>query len=141
MTELVQLTTQDVSRGIPVTTSEIVASEYKVKHHAVQQLLNKYESDFNELGKLAFQMRPLASGQAEKIYQLVTFMKNTDIARRAKVQFVRAFSFMKKELLARTDTRKIGKIARLSITDAINKHITKWELQEVCVWELFKTCI
>ena len=132
MTELVQLTTQDVSRGIPVTTSEIVASEYKVKHHAVQQLLNKYESDFNELGKLTFQMRPLASGQAEKIYQLteehffllVTFMKNTEIARRAKVQFVRAFSFMKKELLARTDTRKIGKIARLSITDAINKHIS-----------------
>jgi phage regulator Rha-like protein len=132
MNELVQLTTQDVSRGVPVTTSEILAEQYNVKHRAVQQLVSKYEADFSEFGKVSFQMRPSKSGQNEKIYYLneehfyllVTYMKNTEIARRAKINFVKAFSRAKKELLARTETRQIGKASRLSITNAIDNHIS-----------------
>lgn len=132
MNELVQLSTQDVSQAIPLTTSDLIAQAYEVKHHAIQQLMTKYESDFSELGKVAFEMRASKSGQGEKIYLLnedqffllVTYMKNTDIARRAKIEFVKAFSRAKKELLARTETRKIGKAARLSITDAIKNHVS-----------------
>lgn len=131
MNELVKLSTQDVSRAIPITDSITVSKLYEVSHHAIQQLIKKYEPDFNEFGKIAFEMRPLESGQNEKCYYLnedqfyllVTFMKNTDIARKAKVQFVKAFSFQKKELLARSETRHIGKAARLSITDSIRDHV------------------
>lgn len=132
MNELVQLSTQDVSKAVPLTTSLRVAELYNVEHKAVQQLLTKYAKDFEEFGKVPFEMTPFASGQKGKIfflneeqfYLLVTYMKNTDIARRAKIEFVKAFSRAKKELLARTETRKIGKAARLSITDAIKDHVS-----------------
>ena len=52
-------------------------------------------------------------------------MKNTEIARMAKIQFVKAFSFMKKELIARLDTRKIGISAgRFFLTDSIRDHVS-----------------
>ena len=132
MNEIVSLTTADVSRAIPVTNSKIVAEKYEVQHATVSRLINKYEDDFRELGKVGFEIRPSTRGQSEKVYflsedqffLLVTYMKNTDIARRAKLEFVKAFSKAKKELLARTETRKIGKAARLSITDAINGHVS-----------------
>lgn len=132
MNELVNLTTADVSKAIPVTTSKTIAELYQVEHHTITRLLRKYQSDFEEFGKVGFQIQSLESGQSNKTYLvneeqfflLVSFMKNTDIARKAKVQFVKAFSFMKKELLARTETRKIGKAARLSITDAISGHVS-----------------
>ena len=132
MNDLVSLTTADVSRAIPVTNSKIVAEKYEVQHATVSRLINKYEDDFKELGKVGFEIRPSTRGQSEKVYflsedqffLLVTYMKNTDIARRAKIEFVKAFSKAKKELLARTETRKIGKAARLSITDAIKDHVS-----------------
>jgi len=132
MNEIVSLTTADVSRAIPVTNSKIVAEKYEVQHATVSRLINKYEDDFKELGKVGFEIRPSTRGQSEKVYflsedqffLLVTYMKNTDIARRAKIEFVKAFSKAKKELLARTETRKIGKAARLSITDAISSHVS-----------------
>lgn len=132
MNEIVSLTTADVSRAIPVTNSKIVAEKYEVQHATVSRLINKYEDDFSELGKVGFEIRPSTRGQSEKVYfltedqffLLVTYMKNTEIARRAKIEFVKAFSKAKKELLARTETRKIGKAARLSITDAIKYHVS-----------------
>ena len=132
MNEIVSLTTADVSRAIPVTNSKIVAEKYEVQHATVSRLINKYEDDFKELGKVGFEIRPSTRGQSEKVYflsedqffLLVTYMKNTNIARRAKIEFVKAFSKAKKELLARTETRKIGKATRLSITDAIKDHVS-----------------
>jgi phage regulator Rha-like protein len=133
MNELVQLTTQDVSKAIPVANSSVISKLYEVEHLSITKLIDKYEKDFEEFGNLtSFQMTPEKGQRTVKAYYLtedqffllVTFMKNTDIARKAKVQFVKAFSFMKKELLARTETRKIGKVARLSITDAINNHVS-----------------
>ena len=133
MNELVQLTTQDVSKAIPVTNSSVISKLYEVEHLSITKLIDKYEKDFEEFGELtSFQMTPEKGQRTVKAYcltedqffLLVTFMKNTDIARKAKVQFVKAFSFMKKELLARTETRKIGKVARLSITDAIKNHVS-----------------
>lgn len=133
MNELVQLTTQDVSRAIPVTNSKAISEQYEVDHHTVTRLIRNYKSDFEQFGEVGFEIQPLESGQSEKIYQvnedqfflLVSFMKNTDIARRAKVQFVKAFSFMKKELLARSDTRKIGiQKGRINLTDSIRDHVS-----------------
>ena len=132
MNELVQLTTADVSRAIPVTSSKIVSALYEVPHHTITRIIRRYPDDFNEFGKVGQLVQALESGQSEKeylinedqFYLLVTYMKNTEKARRAKIEFVKAFSRAKKELLARTETRKIGKAARLSITDAINYHVS-----------------
>lgn len=132
MNELVQLTTADVSRAIPVTSSKIVAELYEVPHHTITRIIRRYPDDFNEFGKVGQLVQALESGQSEKeylinedqFYLLVTYMKNTEKARRAKIEFVKAFSRAKKELLARSETRKIGKAARLSITDAINYHVS-----------------
>ena len=45
-------------------------------------------------------------------------------ALRVKTAFVREFYRMRSELLARTETREIGKAARLLITDAIRDHVS-----------------
>ena len=115
MNELVQLTTQDVTKAVPVTNSKIIAEMYEVEHHTVTRLLRKYQTDFEEFGKVGFEIQSVESGQSDKTYLvnedqfflLVTFMKNTDIARKAKVQYVKAFSTIKKELQARSETRHI----------------------------------
>lgn len=132
MNEIVQLTTADVSRAIPVTSSKIVAEKYDTAHHTITRIIRRYTSDFEEFGKVGQLVQAVSSGQSEKeyllneehFYLLVTFMKNTEIARRAKIEFVKAFSFQKKELLARTQTRFIGKRDRINLTDAIKDHVS-----------------
>jgi phage regulator Rha-like protein len=134
MNDIVQLTTADVSRAIPVTNSLAVSTLYEVEHKSVTDLIKRYEEDFKELGELTrFEIAPVLKQRKstgynlneDQFYLLVTYMKNTLIARRAKVQFVKAFSKIKRELLARVETRKIGKAARVSITDAINGHVSE----------------
>ena len=132
MNEIVQLTTQDVSTAIPITTSLCISELYQVEHKSVMDLIKRYEKDFKQLGELErFEIARVGKQRASSAYYvnedqfflLVTYMKNTDIARKAKIAFVKAFSVMKKELQARSETRHIGKAIRHSLTDAINQHI------------------
>lgn len=57
MYELVELKGNDV-----FTNSKVIADGTNVKHHAVQQIISKYESDFAEFGQVAFEMRALKQG-------------------------------------------------------------------------------
>ena len=93
----------------PFTTSDVIAEFAEVKHHAIQQMIQKHESDFKEFGKLAFEMRPLPksrTGQKAKIYQLneeqatllMTYLKNTEQVRAFKKELVRQFYAMRFEL-------------------------------------------
>lgn len=132
MNDLVQLTTQDVTNAVPITNSLIVSKLYQVEHLSITKLIDKYKADFEEFEKLTSFQMTLESGQRtvktynlneDQFFLLVTFMKNTDIARKAKVQFVKAFSIIKKELQARSETRFIGKAIRHSLTDAIKNHM------------------
>lgn len=136
MNELVQLTTQDVSKAIPITTSLIVAEKYEVKHKSVIDLIVRYKEDFEQLGKLMrLEIVPVEKISQrnetyfelneEQFYLLVTYMKNTEIARKYKIEFVKQFSIMKKELLARSETRHIGKYARKSLTDSIKTNLSE----------------
>jgi phage regulator Rha-like protein len=129
---IVQLTTQDVTKAMPVTTSQIVAGKYEVSHISVVKLIEKYESDFTEFGNLtSFQMTRAEKQRTERAYELneqqfyllVTFMKNTEIGRHAKKQFVKAFMIAKSELTARQNTRHIGVTLRHSLTDSIKNHV------------------
>ena len=51
-------------------------------------------------------------------------MKKHRNCKTGKIEFVKAFSFQKKELLARTQTRFIGKRDRINLTDAIKDHVS-----------------
>lgn len=126
MNELVFLDPDKIDSE-PFTTSEVVAIHGQVKHHALQVMIAKYEEDLKEFGKLSFEMRPLESGQSEKIYKLneqqatllITYMKNTLPVRKFKKALVKQFYIMQKELNKRAITREKAKEAREALTNAI----------------------
>ena len=131
--ELVRLNTQDVSKAIPVTTTIIISEKYGITNLSVTKLIDKYKEDFEVFGKLvSFQMTSDNSQRSfksyelneEQFYLLVTYMKNTEIARKYKIEFIKAFSFQRKELLARVNTRHLGKPKRLNLTDSIRDCVT-----------------
>ena len=125
--KLVRLNTQDVSKAIPITDSKIISEKLSLSHHSVTRLIRKYEDDFNQFGQVGFEIQG-----KEKIYflnepqftLLVTYFKNTDLVREYKIKFVKAFMFMKNELMNRTETRNIVKAKRKELTDIIKNCVT-----------------
>ncbi|MDA8221782.1 MAG: Rha family transcriptional regulator [Desulfitobacterium hafniense] len=126
MDEIVFLEPNDLNE-IPFTTSRVISEHGQVRHDTVQRLIRNYEDDLKEFGKLGFEIRPLESGQSEKVYKLneeqstllITYMKNTIPVRKFKKELVRQFFLMQKELISRKVTRQIGKQAREALTNAI----------------------
>lgn len=130
MYELVELKGNDV-----FTNSKVIADGTNVKHHAVQQIISKYESDFAEFGQVAFEMRALKQARGanyEKVYLLneeqatllMTYMRNSEITRKFKKELVKQFYAMRRFLLEKqsklwNDTRIANKENRLKETDVI----------------------
>lgn len=117
------------------TNSKIIAEGTDNKHHAVQQLISKYESDFAEFGQVAFEMRAVKYSRGtneEKIYflneeqatLLMTYLRNSEITRKFKKELVRQFYAMRRFLIEKQsklwgDTRIVNKENRLKETDVI----------------------
>lgn len=118
------------------TTSEIVAEKSEVKHHAIQQLISKHESDFREFGVIAFEMRKPGFGSKggrptltyalneQQATLLMTYLKNTPPVRQFKKDLVRRFYAMREILRERQSTewlltRKQGKLVRRNETDVL----------------------
>ncbi|MTK13257.1 MAG: transcriptional regulator, partial [Clostridiaceae bacterium] len=131
MDKLVFLETNNLNEE-PFTTSKIIAEYGQVEHHALQQLILKYEDDIKEFGVIAFEMRKLENskgGRPEKIYKLneeqstllISYMQNTLPVRNFKKNLVRQFYIMKKELSKRSVTREKARDKRNALTDAIDK--------------------
>ncbi|MBO5484320.1 MAG: Rha family transcriptional regulator [Lachnospiraceae bacterium] len=130
MYELVEVRENDV-----FTNSKVIAEGTNVKHHAVQQIISKYESDFAEFGQVAFEMRAVKYSKGtnkEKIYLLneeqatllMTYMRNSEITRKFKKELVRQFYAMRRFLIEKqsklwNDTRILNKENRLKETDVI----------------------
>jgi phage regulator Rha-like protein len=138
MNELVFLEPNKID-AIPFTTSDVVAEYGMVKHHAVRVLIQKFEKDLKEFGKLSFEMRPLPSGQAEKIYHLseeqatllISYMKNTEPVRNFKKELVRQFFIMRTELNRRHMERAELKPIRREMTDIIQQMTdNKWAYKQ-----------
>lgn len=119
---------------MPFTDSLVIAQGTHNKHHAIQQLIRKYESDFSEFGKVAFEMRALQSGQFTKVFLLneeqatllLTYLRNTKEIREFKKKLVSEFYKMRRFLAERSteawqETRQIGKLTRRSETDTIKQ--------------------
>lgn len=129
--------------AVPFTTSEVIANFAEVKHHAIQQLISKHESDFKEFGVIAFEMRkpPTGSkgGRPKTIYHLneeqatllMTYLKNTEPVRKFKKELVRQFYDMRTELMNRKDRRAELKPIRRELTDVIqdNPNHSKWDFK------------
>lgn len=116
--------------AVPFTTSEVIAEFAGVKHHAVRQLITKHETDFEEFGILAFEMRKIGGrGRPETIYHLteeqatllMTYLKNTERVRTFKKELVRQFYAMRAELLKRQLRRSELKPIRRELTDIIQE--------------------
>lgn len=119
--------------SVPFTTSDVIAECAGIKHHAVQQMIQKHEEDFKEFGVIAFEMRkpPAGSkgGRPEIIYHLneqqatllMTYLKNTEVVRKFKVELVRQFFLMREELRSRREYRTALKPIRRELTDVIQE--------------------
>lgn len=129
MYELVEVRENDV-----FTNSKVIAEGTGNKHHSITAIVQKYETDFMEFGKVRFEMEPLPSGQKEKIYLLneeqatllMTYLRNNEIVRKFKKELVRQFYAMRKFLIEKqsqlwNDTRIANKENRLKETDVIKK--------------------
>lgn len=118
--------------AIPFTTSDVIAEFAGVKHHAIQQLIVKHESDFAGFGQVAFEMRPVTYSRGtnyEKIYHLneeqatllLTYLKNTERVRAFKKELVRQFYAMRRELIQRQVKRARLLPTRREMTDIIRE--------------------
>ena len=116
----------------PFTTSDVIAEFAGVNHHAIQQMISKYEKDLCEFGKVAFEMRPLPESRTKQsilVYYLneqqatllITYLKNTERVRAFKKELVRQFYAMRQELLKRQTGRAELKPIRRELTDVIKE--------------------
>lgn len=119
------------------TTSEIIAKGAKVNYRSVQRLIEKYESDLLEFGKVRFQITPSIEGkrgQNKKLYYLneeqvtllMTYLKNTEVVRHFKKELVRQFFAMRKFIMERQSVqwqtaRQQSKLTRAAETDTLQK--------------------
>jgi phage regulator Rha-like protein len=98
-----------VEHGRPVTTTERVAAAAGLQHASVIKLVREHLADFQEFGRVRFQIAPLASAggvQSREIAELneqqaallFLFQRNTVKVRAFKVRMVKDFARVTAEL-------------------------------------------
>ncbi len=92
-----------VNNGSPVTTTLAIAEGLEVQHKNILELVRKHQTDLEEFGGVAFQTRvvklPQGGSYDETIAELnerqatliMTYSKNTEIARTFKKRLVKTF--------------------------------------------------
>ena len=124
------------------TDSRIIAVGTNNKHHSITAVIQKYLTDFEDFGKVRFEMEPLASGQKEKVYilnqqqatLLMTYLRNSEITRKFKKELVRQFYLMQQFIFERQskhwlETRAQGKLTRKAETDVLKQLVEYAEEQ------------
>lgn len=116
-----------VSRdGEPVTTSLVMAEGTKNEHRAVLQLIRGNIADFEEFGRVAFEMQPFVTAggtqrrevavlNEQQATLLVTYMRNNEIVRDFKKRLVRAFYELRNQ--ATTPTIDGASITRMELIE------------------------
>ena len=116
--------------SVPFTTSKVIAEMTGIEHRKLKDAIRKHQADIEVFGILA-RYEPIIQdrgrGQPEVVYKLneeqatllMTLLKNTPTVVEFKVELVRQFYAMRKELTARAVARA-GRIPpRRDMTDAI----------------------
>jgi phage antirepressor YoqD-like protein len=98
-----------VTNGNAHITTLSLAEGTENEHRAVIQLVRKYQSDLEEFGPLAFEMRMVNRNQgggqsleyaflnSDQATLIMTYMRNTAIVRAFKIKLVKAFSALLKQ--------------------------------------------
>lgn len=118
----------------PFTTSEVIAEFAEVQHHTITRLIQQHQVDFESFGRVRFEIEPLQTKggvQNHKVYYLneqqatllMTYLKNTPVVRAFKVELVRQFYAMRRELLERAVAKASKLPVRRSMTDAIRDFV------------------
>ncbi len=118
-------------RKEPYTLSNIVAECAEVQHHTITRLIREHKVDFENLGKVGFQIQAMTSGQHSKNYilneqqatLLITYLRNTQPVREFKKNLVKAFFEMRDELANFKIQRALEKPRRKNLLEAIKN----WE--------------
>jgi len=114
------------------TNSLVIANETEYDHSVIQRKIRDFMNEFEQLGKVSFENRPLPSGQKQKIYYLnepqasflLTMLDNRDKIRLFKLALVKEFFRMRQFILERQtaewrQSRLTGKKVRRDETDVI----------------------
>lgn len=128
--------------GTASTTSLIVAEGTKNEHRAVLQLIRNNLADFEEFGRVAFQMQPFdtAGGvQAREIAVLneehatllLTYMRNNDVVREFKKRLVRAFYELRNNSPALTEDEIVHQALAITArrVDELTQRVAELEPQ------------
>jgi phage regulator Rha-like protein len=129
MEQLVFVKDQSLN-SIPFTTDEVIAEYSGNSLHAVKQMIRSNESNLKEFGVLAFEMRkPKAfkGGRPKKVFRLnqeqstflITLLDNTPQVVKFKLNLVKQFFTMDRELSDARVKREAGKYTTTMLTDAI----------------------
>lgn len=114
MSELDRTNTELVYAGAdgePFTTSLVIATETENEHRAVLQLIRGNLADLNEVGRVAFEMRPFETAggtQRREVAELdepaaallMTYLRNSPVVKDFKKRLVRDFYLMRAKLTA-----------------------------------------
>jgi phage regulator Rha-like protein len=117
------------------TDSLVIANGTDNQHSTITKTIKRYRKDFENFGALRFSdsvSKNPKGGRPSRIYilneqqatLLVTYLGNSDVVRKFKVELVRQFFEMRKFIAERhteawIETRKQGKITRRAETDVI----------------------
>ncbi len=118
--------------SVPFTTSDVIAEFAEVQHHTITRLIQQHKADFECFGQVRFKIDAVREPDARgtkytKCYQLneeqatllMTYLKNTPVVRAFKVELVRQFYAMRRELTERAVARARRIPPRRNMTDAI----------------------
>ena len=111
----------------PYTLSSIIAECTNLQHHTITKTIRKYQTRFEQFGKVGFKIQATDSGQSTKDYilneqqatLLVTFLKNTEQVANFKTNLVKAFFEMREELSKFRLQRALEKPKRKTLHDSI----------------------
>lgn len=114
--------------GVLITTSLIVAEGTGAQHRAVLQLIKQNQQDFEEFGRVEFEMQPFETAggtqkrrvailNREHAILLMTYMRNNDVVRQFKKNLIHAFTDMEKRLAAspKVDASQITRLELIQI--------------------------
>lgn len=118
------------------TNSKVIAEGTGNQHHAVQQIIQKYENDISDFGQVAFEMRAVKYQRGtnqEKVYLLneeqatfvITLLRNSKEVVKFKKELVRQFYSMRQFIFEKQtkrwiQTREQGKITRKAETEKLS---------------------
>lgn len=128
-----------IKKDEPVTTTELISISTKLEHPSVIKLVRTHINDFNEFGRVGFEIRPfetrggtqereIAILNEQQATLLITYMRNSKIVREFKKKLVRDFFAMREALHERqsaewSNSRISGKLTRHGETDSLKDYL------------------